>query len=300
MNEQVTFAWAAVSLATNTELRCRLDQRMQRWRDETRRRESRRGRDWIRVWKPGFKGRWKEACETREATENQVQVSAICYRRWREHFQKRKGGKQKKARWKGQNKQTQKNPQTWLTELIDGDELEGAGKQLLKKSAANNLPWVRCVKSISTASKAATVIGIPYWPVDGRQVGGRRYILLALVEGKHQLTAAAFIRFSHLAFPISSFYPCCSSLSSLFSPSLTPDIPVPAAFHPCLFSSPLTLSVSPQRCSCVEELWSKPCVFLLPWHYCKMEEAARSQTARRQTVVGGLIQVKSWECHGYL
>lgn len=60
-------------------------------------------------------------------------------------------------------KQTNREkPQTGLTELIDGDELEGDGLRLLKESAANNLLWVHCVKSISAASKAATVMGIPY------------------------------------------------------------------------------------------------------------------------------------------
>lgn len=77
-------------------------------------------------------------------------------------FKKEREGNKRRQDGKAKTNKRKKNPQTWLTELIDGDELEGAGKQLLKKSAANNLPWVRCVKSISTASKAATVIGIPY------------------------------------------------------------------------------------------------------------------------------------------
>lgn len=79
-------------------------------------------------------------------------------------MKKRKGERKEKRRGQDGKAKTNKceKPQTWLTELIDGDELVGDVLQLLKESAANNLPWVRCVKSISTASKAASVIGIPY------------------------------------------------------------------------------------------------------------------------------------------
>lgn len=97
----------------------------------------------------------RRASEAREAAKkNQVRASEMCYRR---AWERRKERKARQERLK----QTEK-PQTRRTGLIDGDEQEGDGQRLLKESAANNLPWVHCVKSISTASKAATVIGIPY------------------------------------------------------------------------------------------------------------------------------------------
>lgn len=112
-------------------------------------------------------------------------------------------------------------PQTRLTELIDGDMLEEDRWRLLKESVGNNLPWVCCVKSISTASKVAIVTGIPYWPVNGRQLGGRESILSAIVGGQHELSVADFIGFSHLAFLSFLALPPCHPYPLFPFPSYT-------------------------------------------------------------------------------
>lgn len=92
--------------------------------------------------------------------------------------------------------------------------------------------------------------------MDRRQLRGRESILLAPVGGEQELAVAEFIWFSHLAFLSSLTLPPCHPFS-LF-PFLC------YTWHPHSFHSPIlsfpspSLSVSPQRYSYIECLWSIP------------------------------------------
>ncbi len=66
MNEQVTSAWAAVSLATNTELCWVFAADWTGGRIDGK--KSRRGRDWMRVWEPGSKEKIKRSVRRKRSS----------------------------------------------------------------------------------------------------------------------------------------------------------------------------------------------------------------------------------------
>lgn len=87
-------------------------------------REGGRGKDWMRVWKRGGKGEMRKKLLKRVKPLN-IRYGCLKYC---SGDGERTG---EEAGWKGQNKQGR--PQTRLTELIDGEELEGDVERLLKE-----------------------------------------------------------------------------------------------------------------------------------------------------------------------
>lgn len=123
----------------------------------------------------------------------------------------------------------------------------------------------------------------------GRQVGGRGSILLALAGREHQLTAPAFIRFSHLVYPPTSpfFPPPLFPLSSLSCFLLVshPFLHLTSWLLPLPLLTPHHPPVLLQRCSQVERLWSIPHVSFAASK--SPQNGGGSKTAGRQTIAGG-------------